>query len=273
MTLNTLNGQVPEWLRQVDNYRRADHLSVVGESAALDHDVALHNRYESKTGDFGHVESPSSPYYTTAGAQAGLSSDLYEGISADLAVPGWMGAPFHALGILNPDLHVVGFSNNGLFSGLYLSSSDTNETANPWPVLWPGAASKVDLATYSGEDPDATAACPKAWGSGAGLPIIVMFGQGNASATSASATLVDNGRRIRTCVVTATNYHSSVSAPGGLTGSPTEVGRSLLAYYDAVFVIPEHPLSPGTRCTVDLVVGTNSASWSFRIDYHVLSGL
>jgi hypothetical protein len=68
---------------------------------------AKHNYYEEQTGEFGHEEDPSSPYYSEEGDLAGRSSVIAYGSSWSDGNP-WENAPIHLLQMLAPQMSETG---------------------------------------------------------------------------------------------------------------------------------------------------------------------
>ena len=90
-----------------------------------------------------HTENPASPYYTAAGAQEGSRSDLYEGYigaSNVQVIDGWLAAPFHATGILRPNLQQVAFAYDPSTgdAGLDIIGGLSGSSAHSSPVLFRG---------------------------------------------------------------------------------------------------------------------------------------
>jgi hypothetical protein len=68
---------------------------------------AKHNYYEEQTGEFGHEEDPSSPYYSEEGDLAAHSSVIAYGSSWSSGNP-WEDAPIHLLQMLAPQMSETG---------------------------------------------------------------------------------------------------------------------------------------------------------------------
>ena len=60
-----------------------------------------------------HTEDPHAVGYSAAGAEAGGSSVIYQGVTAPEAVDNWMCTLYHRLGLLDPNLLYVGFGSGG----------------------------------------------------------------------------------------------------------------------------------------------------------------
>jgi hypothetical protein len=69
---------------------------------------AAHDRYEAQTGEFGHHEDPSSPFYTEEGAWAAANSVLAYGEPSWSQGNPWENAPIHLIQMLGPALAEMG---------------------------------------------------------------------------------------------------------------------------------------------------------------------
>jgi hypothetical protein len=69
---------------------------------------AAHDHYEAETGEFGHHENPSSPFYTEEGAWAAASSVLAYGAPSWSRGNPWEDAPIHLIQMLGPALAEMG---------------------------------------------------------------------------------------------------------------------------------------------------------------------
>lgn len=97
---------------------------------------AKHNWYMEMSGDFGHDEDPSSPYYTDEGAWAGKSAVLSRGDDGWPANSPWEHAPIHLHQLLHPALQETGI--------------DVTATRFACAVTWPGyRPANVPVADYS----------------------------------------------------------------------------------------------------------------------------
>jgi len=275
VTLRVGSGAIPDWLRQVNAYRNGTGLPSVGEEVALDTADAAHVHY-METGIFGsketHYELPGDPRYTPLGNRAAESSVLDASPSGTF-ISDWMRAPFHALDILSPQLHVVGFAQGGLYAALYVLSDDIWRPSTSLPQFWPADGSTINVHEYTGEFPPATSGCPVAWrnASAVGLPVIVSLGSPRTISTGRLRAVMKDGSSILpTCLVTAHNYRD----PGFLIKPvwlkkpieyETSVGRGALEALNSVFVIPLHPLVAGHRYVVQLIGSGHAWSWSFRV--------
>ena len=211
-----------------------------------------------KTGLVTHYEDPTNPYYTAAGNDAAQNSNIF--VSSTTAttdsqsIDWWMGAPFHAMAMMDPRLSVTGF-------GSYRDS-----TASPWqmgaavdtghgnsnatgmyalPTFFPGNGSTEPLTSYSGNEfPDPQQGCPGY----SGLPIFIEIG-GNVMTTAGPHSLTVNGSVLNTCTIDSNNTTFT----------------SYLKWRGAVILMPQQPLQNGATYVVTLTVNNVPYTWSFSV--------
>jgi uncharacterized protein YkwD len=271
------------WLDRLNSYRATAGLSPTSQNTAWSEGARLHSVYLTTNNRTGHSEDPALPGYTAAGAAAGASGNVVSSgvatISDSEAIDGWMTAPFHALGILDPRLAVSAFGSSsegsggsGVRSAATLDVIRGIDANIAWPqqaVIWPGPNSTVPVDRYNGDEwPDPLDSCPSNWGLPSGLPIIVMFPQ---DPLGVSAHMTSAGAPVELCVFSAGDYRNSVSDAQAL-------GRTILESRNAAVVIPRHPLAEGQQHSVT-VSATNSggapmtASSVFRVSPAPFGGI
>jgi hypothetical protein len=265
-----------DWLGEVNYYRQAAGLAPVGEDAAWDQGIRNHLVYLAKTpprylaGAYAslHTENPASPYYTAAGAKEAASSNLFYGevgFSPRDFIDGWLSAPFHAVGILRPQLKLVAFAYSASTGDAGLDVISGLDYAQPLPkapVLFPGPDAPTDLSTFRGESPDPLRTC--GWQSlsePVGLPLVLLLP--SAPVVSLTARLVRPGGVVETtangglCVVDSHTFVSSDPVYG-----PT--GVDILKGDNAVFLVPRAPLTPGEYGVSVSQPGHADIAWQFR---------
>jgi len=239
------DGKAPGWLTELNRYRALNDAPPVAEDASLSHADALHVRYMSMTGDYSHAESPRSKWYTKLGAEAGESSDLFNGDPDP--IQGWARAPYHALSELGRSATLAGYAQDIStygYAALWVSASTSLLQPGGLYYQFPANGKTTSLLTYYGaEAPDPISGCPQAWRTrednwqGIGLPLI--FGDQH-TVSKPAATLTSGGSPLRVCLV--------------------NVGST-------VFVIPLLPLK--TRRTYAVTVryaGKLQSAWAFHTD-------
>jgi uncharacterized protein YkwD len=239
-TVTVKNGKVPSWLAELNHYRALNNAAPVAQDPSLSHADALHVRYMIKTGDFTHYENTKSKWYTAAGARAGTSSDLAEGIPDPINA--WARAPYHALSEVGKYGTLAGFAQAGGYAALWVDVDTSVRVARPPFYQYPANGKTTSLLTFYGDEtPNPVANCPRPSVDADrpyGLPIIY----GNAKQVShPSATVTANGKKLRTCVVNAGEYG------------------------DAVFVIPWVGLRQHETITVSVSYqGKLQSRWRFK---------
>jgi len=217
-------------------------------------DVA-HATYMVMTGDIAHSENADSPYYTTAGNTAAQNSNIFVSSTTattdNQAIDWWMGAPFHAMAMMDPRLTTTGFgsyrnSSQPWQMGAALNVISGNSfSGGQFPVFFPGNHSTEPLTSYSGnETPNPQQACPGY----SGLPVFVEVG-GNVSTVAGPVhTIVGNGASLANCVIDSSNAaFTSLKARGG------------------VILMPQQALQSGVTYTVALTVNGTPYTWSFTV--------
>jgi hypothetical protein len=262
------------WLPEINQYRTAAGLTPVTENPAWDAGLEDHLVYLEKTpasyrtGQYAsaHTENPASPYYTADGAaEAGYSDLALGGVTTPVgAIDTWLTAPFHAIGMLRPQLTQValavdaphGYAGLDVIQGInYGLPADTS------PVLFPGPNTTTTLTTFGGESPDPRETCGWQNLSPVGLPLVVLLPAAPVAGTT--ATLAGAGAPESTaggtiCLVDSLTYHSSDPVYG-----PN--GASILQGDNAVILIPRHPLASGTYAADLQAPGQTPVQWSFTV--------
>lgn len=149
---------------------------VRGFHGKLNRGCRLHNRYMSRTGEFGHAERRGSPYYTATGARAAMRSVFAQ--PSRLPSEAWGETVYHRLSILQPRLRVSGFSAHAGFSCLQVLSgvSKSRAARTPQPALypWPANGSTGHTPLFPGyEAPDPMLDAPGAYQLGTPLTVAV----------------------------------------------------------------------------------------------------
>ena len=183
------------------------------------------------------------------------------------AIDAWMSAPFHAIGIMRPNLERSAFASDG--TAMLDVLRGLAPVTQPRPtVLFPGADSTTYLTSFGSEFPDPREGCAADWKSFAGLPLFALLPDGQApgpsdfdSGTTATLTRPD-GTTISAgndlCVQTGASFNSSDPVYG-----PN--GKAILIGANAVLVIPRTKLSPGRHTVSITVPGKTSIAWSFTV--------
>lgn len=248
-----------DWLTSVNYFRSMAGVAPVVEDPALSPGAYNHSCY-MLLNDIAHDEIPGNPGYTAAGDASGNSSNVAvnsaTGVSNRSFVELWMTGPFHAIGVLRPNLQRVGFGqcenpntarwHSGATLDVLRGLGPQQAIASP--ILFPGDGTVTNLTQFIAESPNPVQLC--GWGtSGAGLPVIAMMPENFSSNPSASMT-GPNGP-VQTCVLSRHNTSSTA--------------QSILGGDNATIVLPRNPLTAGTY-TVTVTTSARTVTWSFTVD-------
>jgi len=245
------------WLTQFNLWRASAGQSALTENATWSSGDYNHAVYMVKNDLVTHYETPGVPYYTTSGDAEARNSNIYVSSSTatsdQQAIDWWMGAPFHAMAMMDPRLTQTGFGSyrDSTTSPWQMGAaldivSGNSFTGGQFPVFFPGNLSTEPLTRYSGNEfPDPQTACPGF----SGLPVFVEVG-GNVSTTAGAVhTIIGNGTSLPDCVIDSTN--------------PT-LG-SYLKERGGVILMPQSPLQNGVTYSVALTVNGVPYAWSFTV--------
>jgi len=257
--LNTHTAAAGPWLDRFNQWRSNAGVAPVTEDPNMSTGDYDHAQYMVLNDLITHYETPGTPYYSTAGDTAARNSNIYVSSSTSTpdtaAIDWWMGAPFHAMGMVDPGLGTTGFgSYRASKSGWDMGAAVNVLQGNPWtstgfPVFFPGKGTTEPLTNYSGNEfPDPLQACP-GYSMPVGLPLFLELGRNMSTSAGAAHTLTGNGTPLAHCVIDSSN-----SAVG-----------SYLADRGAVVVIPQQPLQQGVKYVVALTVNGAPYTWSFTV--------
>lgn len=247
-----------DWLTTVNYFREISGLSPVTEDAAMSAGSYQHSCYMLANG-IAHDEVPGNPGYTAEGDVAGNNGNVAVssayGASARSHIELWMTGPFHAIGVLRPNLQRVGFgkcdnqATSPWRSGATLDVLRGLGTKTPLgaPILFPGDGSTTSLNKFVVESPDPLAFC--GWTGSAGLPIIAMMPESVGG--GATATITGPSGPLQTCALSQQNTSG--------------VAQQILQGDNAVVAIPRAPLDPGVY-TVTVTTASRTVTWSFTVD-------
>jgi uncharacterized protein YkwD len=257
------------WLSYLNRYRTMARLPGVTEDVAFSAGCADHARYMVKNDAMAHTQEPDNPWYTPAGKLAAEASDLMGSHnpqeSDQYAVDGWMQAPFHALGILDPRLRSVGY---GAFreedGGLQMAAAlDVLRGLRGvpagvrYPVMWPAPETTTPLTRHWSESPSPLSACP-GYETPSGAPVILQLGTGEGTPVVTAHSFRQDGRLLESCVFDESTYsHPNANAQA--------VGRAVLGMRDAIVLMPRDPLEPGGRYQVSITADGRTYTWSFEV--------
>lgn len=253
-------GRPGTWLATVNYYRSLAGLAGVTENPAFSYGNYLHGRYMVKNNVLQHFETPGNPWYTPEGDAAAQSSNLAFGLNGWTErdfIEGWLGGPFHALGLLSPGLSTSGFgaySDGSQYIGGGVDVARGSSGGVPaQPVLFPGDGAGVPLTHLAAEYPDPLTSC--GFVRPAGQPIILQLPE---APVGVSAGLARNGVAVGFCMFTGDTYANP-------DGTAQSLGRNILAGHNAVILIPQEPLIVGASYGVGVSTSARSVSWTFHV--------
>lgn len=258
-----------DWLNRLNAYRSMAKLPSLVENQEWSKGDRLHARYMVKTDQVVHTEEAGNPWYTPEGHNAARSSNLVGSGNANasdlFAIDAWMQAPFHAVGILDPELTQIGYGSYREEDGVVqmgaaldiLQGLSSIPNSVRFPVIWPSSGSVVPLTGFTNEHPDPLTSCP-GYTSPSGLPIILQLGPGNLTPQVSASSFSQGSIPLEHCVFSETTYNNPNSAD-------QEMGRSILAERDAVVLIPRAPLNPGAQYTASVTVDGQTYTWTFEV--------
>ncbi|MGH2544347.1 MAG: CAP domain-containing protein [Ardenticatenaceae bacterium] len=266
---STIVSSAP-WLSHVNSYRSVASLPTVAENGDWSYGDWLHARYMVKNDYVGHSEEPGNPWYTPEGAAAASSSNVMVSSSTsstdEFAIKLWMGAPFHAIAILDPALQQVGFGSYREAVGYWQMGAalDVLRGLGPvppsltFPVAYPSGTVIIPLSYRRGTEwPEPLTSCPS-FGETSGSPLLLQIGPGDLVPGVSSHSLLRNGAPLDHCIFDETSYINPDSGT-------QYVGRSILNMRDAIVLIPRDPLVPGSTYTASITANGQSHSWTFTI--------
>jgi Cysteine-rich secretory protein family len=257
--------QSADWLSTVNYFRAMAGVGPVVEDASMSAGATQHSCYMLNNG-ISHDETPGLAGYTAEGDAAGNSGNVAVSsvinTSARSHVELWMSGPFHAIGVLRPNLQSTGFGKCDNASTPTWHSGATLDVIRGLvsaprpsePILFPGNGTTTNLDKFVTESPSPMTFC--GWTGAAGLPIIAMMPE---AATNPTASLVGpNGQPIEVCVLSAANTNG--------------VAQQILQGDNAVVVVPRTVLGQGTY---NVVANTSarSVNWSFTVDPAAATGV
>ena len=266
------HGHAPpvDWLERVNFYRASASLPPVAEEASLSAPVSEHARYMVVHDVLDHRQDRRQRWSTPGGATAAAVSNLAGSLSAtepdSWAVDVWMQAPFHALGILDPMLHRVGFGIYRKRDGRRIQTAAGLDVIRgrgnlppdvSYPIVWPSDGTVVPIMSHTAEYPSPLASCP-GYKAPAGLPIIVQIGDGSDTPRVEHTSIFDGARALEHCVFDEGTYQNP-------SREEQDLGRRILDARDAIVLIPREPLQDG--CLYQIHVATNGRrlDWTFRV--------
>jgi hypothetical protein len=258
----------PAWLAYFNLFRSQANLPSLVENVVWSVGGVLHSRYMVKNNFITHYEDPNNPWHTAEGYEAGRKGNIFVSSSSatsdETAIDFWMVAPFHAISMLDPQLHSTALgsyreSNGGWQTGVTLDVLRGRGALPPsisYPLPFPSDGGETWLHRFNGNEwPDPLTSCP-GYTPPTGAPIMLQLGAGDVTPNVIAFSLKAGASSKPACIFDETNYVN----PNGSTQS---TGRSILDSRDAVIIIPRDPLVSGQEYTVSVTANGTVTEWRF----------
>lgn len=255
-----------DWLSRINLFRSLANLPPVSENPAWTDGAVKHSRYLVKNNTIGHDQAPDNPWYSPEGAEAGSSSNAQTAganATAASAIDSWMVAPFHGIGIIDPQLTQVAFGryqegNSSSAATLdILRGLDDNRPSANYPIMWPASGQVLPLIEYGGgEWPDPLSG--SGYNSPSGPPIYLQLGSGDVTPNVTASSFQRGNIPLEHISFDETNY----AHPDSFAQSR---GRATLDKRDAIVIMPKEPLIWGETYTTSITVNGQTYAWSFEV--------
>jgi hypothetical protein len=260
----------PEWLAYVNQFRSLAVLPHLTENPDWSAGDVLHSRYMVKEDVITHLEDSNSPWYTPEGYNAGRNGNVAisssSSASDEFAIDLWMTGPFHAVGILDPQLAQTGFGSYRENIGSWRMGATLDVLRGignlppgiNFPIYFPKDGGQTWLTSYGGnESPDPLTSCP-GYSAPSGPPIILQLGSGSDTPNVTESSFSQGSTNLEHCVFDETNYSN-----GDIDRQ--NLGRSVLNGRDAIVIMPRNPLVVGQTYTASITSNGNTYTWSFLV--------
>jgi hypothetical protein len=258
-----------DWLDHLNFYRATAGLPPVTEDTRCSEGDRRHAVYIVKNADVQHDEDPENNWYSREGQAAARQSNLACGYDAHdtgrWAIDAWMQSPFHAIGLLDPQLTRVGYGSYVEAGGelpmgaaLNVIAGRGNPTGAAYPVAWPGNGATVPIGLYPGVRPNPLTSCP-GYTAPSGLPVILQIGPGSRTPAVSATLFVRDGQELEHCVFDETTYSNP-------DASQQRLGRAILGARDAIVLVPRLPLTAGAAYTASITADGLTYTWTFSVD-------
>ena len=261
--------ELPDWLAYLNEFRALGGVAPLVENNDWSDGAWLHSRYMVKNDFIGHSEDPGNAWYTPEGDAAAQNGNVavFSSASAtdEMAIDLWMTGPFHAIGILDPQLQSTGFGSYREADGGWQTGAtlDVNRgqgavpAGTTFPLPFPQDNGQTWLTEYSGNEwPDPLTSCA-GFSAPSGPPIMIQLGSGNVSPNVTASSFKKGNTTLNHCIFDETDYSNP-------DGNAQTIGRLVLNSRDAIVIIPQAPLQAGTY-TASVTVNGVTHSWTFTV--------
>lgn len=262
---------IPEWLAYLNRFRAIGNLPALSDHESTTLGSRLHSRYMVGNDEpTAHYEEEEKPFYDAAGDQAARNSNLFatSQMEADYiwSINFWVSAPFHLIGILDPNLEVVGFGeykeavgDTQMAAVLDIGSHpDGTENGVQYPIMFPGDGSETWVVRHSlFEWPYPFDGCP-GFATPTGAPVVILLGDGSKVPNVTSHRFARGDEILESCLFDETSYRNN-------DPYAEKVGREILAHNDAVVIMPRNPLIVGETYTAQVTADGQTYTWQFGV--------
>lgn len=258
------------WLTYLNLFREQANLNPLWENEEWSNGGFLHSRYMVKNNYITHYENPANIWYTEEGYDAGRNGNVfvssYDGTTDEMAINFWMMGPFHAISMLDPQLHQTSLGCyrediGGWEMGATLDVLRGRQGTPPgttFPLPYPRDGGQTWLRKYTGNEwPDPLTSCP-GYTAPSGPPIMLQIGEGNLTPIVTDFRLSSGGSSLPACLFDETTYVNPDSGTQSL-------GRAVLNNRDAIVIMPRDPLVSGQEYDVSVTVNGSKIEWSFSV--------
>ncbi|MGB3713842.1 MAG: CAP domain-containing protein [Candidatus Promineifilaceae bacterium] len=259
------------WLVYLNQFRTNTGLEPLVEDDEWSNGGWRHSRYMVKNDYVGHSEDSGNLWYSPEGHAAAQNGNVFVASWADALdetpIDFWMTAPFHAISMIDPQLHTTGFGIYRETIGLWKTGSTLDvrrglgslPPGSTFPIPYPADGESTWLtAYYGGEFPDPLTSCP-GYSPPTGSPIMLQLGSGDITPQVTGYRVIANGIPVESCLFDETNYFNP-------DPSMQSTGRIVLNVRDAIVIMPRYPLAFGTTYTVEISTADSTMTWSFTVD-------
>jgi len=265
------NVPEPSWLTYLNLFRTNTGLEPLSENESWSGGGWFHSRYMVKNDYVGHSEDPGNPWYSAEGYAAAQNGNVFVSswldTSDETSIDFWMTAPFHAISMLDPQLHTTGLGIYHEVIGQWKTGSTLDvrrgrgevPEGTIFPIPFPADGGATWLTTYyGGEFPDPLSNCP-GFSPPTGPPIMLQLGSGDLTPQVIGHRLWENGILLESCQYDETSYINP-------NPSMQSTGRIVLNNRDAVVIMPRYPLVAGSSYAVEITTIDSTITWSFDVD-------
>lgn len=262
--------ETQDWLSYLNRFRALANLPDLAENPAWSLGAYMHSRYMVKNDIIDHQEDPRNVWYTAEGHETAQNGNVAASSSTAWSdvepLDTWMTGPFHAIGILDPQLTTTGFGMYDEETGRWRSAATLDvlrglaptPASVSFPVLFPAAGQQLWLRSYDGgEYPDPLSGCA-GYTAPTGPPIIIQLGDGSLTPDVISSRIAQDQQAIAHCRFDESTY---------VNPDPQAqlLGRQTLDKRDAVILIPQAPLEAGLIYEVEILTASQLIQWSFSV--------